>query len=100
MDPSDVIAGYAAIEPRRQNVHDMIRDWHYLAARKMAADDHYAQLIAEAAQSRFPTANAAAVGWSDLIDRARQRVGAVLVATGARIQGRSPTIQTAAAPDA
>ena len=85
-------------EARRQDVHDTIRDWRYQAAHKVAADEHYERLIAEAAQSRLPPANGVAGGWCPLFAGTRQRVGAVLVAIGMKLQGISPTIQTAAAP--
>src|SRR5688572_26483225 len=75
MDPYDPTAGGYASGARRQDVHDVIRDWRYLAAHKVAADDHYERLIAEAAQSRLPAATGVAVGWSEVIDRTRRRVG-------------------------
>jgi hypothetical protein len=99
MDLYDPTAGNSAAGARRQNVHDTIRDWSYQAAHKVAADDHYERLIAEAAQPRLPAVNGVAGGWSPFFAGTRQRVGAVLIAIGARLQGMSPTVQTAAAPD-
>ena len=94
----DQTAGYFTTQSRRQDTHDMIRDWRYLAAHKVAADEHFERLIAEAAQHRLVAATGVAVSWSPVIDRTRRCVGAVLIAVGMKIQGMSPTAQTAAAP--
>ena len=97
MDPYDLIAGYSASEARRQDVHDTIRDWRYLAAHKVAADEHYERLIAEAAQSRLLAADGVVSGWSaTLYSATRQRVGEALVAVGTRLQGMGPAARTAA----
>ena len=43
MDPYDHSAA-----PHRHNVFDTTRDWNYVAAHKVAAEEHDEQLIAEA----------------------------------------------------
>jgi hypothetical protein len=90
---------HSAADLRRHDVHDTIRDWSYQAAHKVAADEHYARLIAEAAQSRqFAADGEAGSGWEQLIDVTRQRLGEALAAVGMRLQGLHPAAGTAASP--
>ena len=96
MDLYDQTAGYFSTQSRRQDTHDMIRDWRYLAGHKVAADEHYARLIAEAAQSRRLAADGVVSGWWALLSATRQRVGEALVAVGTRLQGMGPAARTAA----
>ena len=96
MDLSDQTAGYFTTPSRRQDTHDMIRDWRYLAGHKVAADEHYARLIAEAAQSRLFAATGVGSGWWPLLSATRQRLGEALVAVGTRLQGMGPAAGTAA----
>jgi hypothetical protein len=88
---------YQTAETRRPDRVDMILDWRYLASHKLAADEHYERAIAEAAQRHLLVANGLGTGWRPVIDGTRRRVGGILVAIGTRLQGVSPTIQTAAA---
>ena len=96
MDPYDLIAGYFTTQSRRQDTHDMIRDWRYLAGHKVAADEHYARLIAEAAQSRLLAADGVVSGWWPLFSATRQRVGEALIAVGTRLLSVNPAARTAA----
>ena len=98
MDPYDPTAGYSGAATRRQDVHEVIRVWRYLAAHKVAADEHYERLIAEAAQSRRLAATGVGSGWRPLLSATRQRVGEALVAVGMRLQGMHPAGGTAASP--
>ena len=86
---------YQTAETRRPDRVDMIMDWRYLASHKLAADERYERAIVEAAQRSLLVANGLTTGWRPVIDGMRQRMGAVLVAVGTRLQGVSPTVQTA-----
>jgi hypothetical protein len=98
MDPYDPTAAYSASGARRPDRIDMILDWRYLAGHKVAADEHYERLIAEAAQSRWLAADGAGSGWWPLLSATRQRVGEALVAVGTRLQGIHPAAGSAASP--
>ena len=87
--------GYKAAETRRAELLDAIRDYRYLAAHKLAADDLRERAIAEAARSRLLAANGVVPGWRPAIAEMRQRLGAVLVGVGSRLQGASPSVTVA-----
>ena len=89
---------YQTGDTRRPDRIDEILEWRYLASHKLAADDHYERAIAEVAQRHLLVANGLTTGWRPVIDGMRQRMGAVLVAIGTRLQGVSPTAQAVAAP--
>ena len=90
--------GYKAAETRQAELLDTIRDYRYLAAHKLAADDLRERAIAEAARSRLLAANGVVPGWRPAIAGMRQRVGAALVGVGTWLQGTAPTGHAAAAP--
>ena len=100
MDPYDPTAGYSASGARRQDVHDTIRDWRYLAAHKdtmvlgitdtecRIATFHYWELHAEAErQSLAAQAAPVTAGRARVMETMQRRIGAVMEQVSQLFQG-------------